>query len=78
MAENREVWLLEKTYNPYLILLSICMSFLGAHTTTQSVRVRGILTLFRLICQTYTTGRIRKKVAWLSLASVMFGGWYNS
>ena len=44
MAEDREVWLLEKSYNPYLILLSICISLLGAHTTTQFVLVLEMLT----------------------------------
>jgi len=36
--DNREVWLLEKSYNPYLIMLSMTISFLGAHTTTQYIR----------------------------------------
>jgi hypothetical protein len=36
MQEDREIWLLTKHYNPYLVLLSMCISLLGAHTTTQS------------------------------------------
>jgi hypothetical protein len=35
MPEDQEIWLLTKHYNPYLILLSMCISLLGAHTTTQ-------------------------------------------
>jgi hypothetical protein len=37
-SEGRPEWLLPKSYNPYLIVLSIFISFLGAHATTQSPR----------------------------------------
>jgi hypothetical protein len=76
--ENREVWLLTKTYNPYLIMLSMSISFLGAHTTIQySPSAFLVLTywFFRLVCKTYVTAKIRKKVLWIALASFMFGGW---
>jgi hypothetical protein len=77
-SEGRPEWLLPKSYNPYLIVLSIFISFLGAHATTQSPPQRRLSDVSRLMCQTYATSKVRAKVVWIALGSFMFGGWYSS
>ncbi|KZP01373.1 hypothetical protein CALVIDRAFT_133551 [Calocera viscosa TUFC12733] len=56
------VYLLERQWSLPLVLGSYAISILGAYTTTQ------------LMCQVPTTTNIWRKLGWIAVASVSFGG----
>lgn len=57
-----EIYVLERSWNPGIVVGSYCISVLGAYTCTQ------------LFCQINATQRIWKKLSWIGVASVSFGG----
>ncbi|KAF3932633.1 hypothetical protein ABW19_dt0200819 [Dactylella cylindrospora] len=60
--DTQEVYILEKRWRPWLIVLSFVVSFLGAYTTTQ------------LYVQCRQSTWTAQRIGWLVLAAVEFGG----